>query len=93
MCPRVARISARLLDGDSEIAGHGRERGQKQVAEVVSFKIAGTGEAILKKLGEKILVFRERNQAVANITRRKHTQLAAQAPAGTAIIAYGNQAG
>src|SRR5579864_227374 len=82
-----------LLDSHSEVASHGRESRQKQVTEIVSFKIAGTGETKLKKLGEKIFVFRERHETVANIARRKHTQLAAQAATGSAIVTHGNQRG
>src|SRR5579864_4743876 len=83
----------RLLDGNGEVAGHGRERGQKQVAEVMSFKVAGAGEAILKKLGEKVFVFRERNEAIANVARRQHSQLTAQTPARSAVITYGDERG
>src|SRR5438309_9925291 len=57
----------RLLDSDGKVTGHGGERRQKQVAEVVPFQIACAGEAKLKQLGKKVLVFRERNQAVANV--------------------------
>ena len=59
----------------------------------MSFKIAGAGEAVLKKLGDEVLIFRDSNQAVAHVTGRQHAQLTAQAPAGTAIIAHGDKGG
>src|SRR5262249_27159240 len=58
------------------------------VAEIVAFQIAGAGEAMLEELGDQVLVFRDSNQAVANIARRKHAQFAAKTSAGAAIVAY-----
>ena len=82
-----------LLHRHAEIAGHGGESGQKQIAKAVAFKIARTGETILKQLGEKVFVFRDGHQAVANIAGRKHVQFTAQTSAGTAIITHGHDGG
>ena len=42
---------------------------------------------MLKQAGEQGFVFRERDDAVANISRRKHVELLAQASAGAAVVA------
>src|SRR5260370_29270238 len=81
------------LDGLGKVAGDGRERGRKQISETVAFKIAGTAETVLKEPGDKVLIFRYGNQAVANIARRNNIQFAPQPAAGATIVTDGHNGG
>ena len=42
---------------------------------------------MLKQAGEQGFVFGERNDAVANVSRREHVELFAQTSAGAAVVA------
>src|SRR5689334_20256513 len=80
-----------LFHGDGEVSRHGCKGRKKEIAKVVSFKITGAGKTKLKKFGDQVFVFRERNQAVPDIARRKHAQFTPQPATGTAIVTYGDQ--
>ena len=50
-------------------------------------------EAVLKELGEQGLVFGEGHHAVADVARREHVELAAQAAGTAAVVCHGDNGG
>lgn len=82
--------------GLGEVAGNIGERRQEQVAEAVAGESATNREAILEEAPKQCLIFREANEAVANVARGKNGILAAQAAGTSAIIGdgdYGDEVG
>ena len=77
----------RQPDGLAEVAGDGSQGGQEKIAEAMAFEPRPFDETMLKQAGEQGLVFRERDDAVANVSRRKHVELLAEASAGAAVVA------
>src|SRR5215469_2699528 len=49
-----------------------------------------SGKAVLKQLGKQSLIFRERDDAVAHVARRKHVELFTEAAARATVIADGD---
>ena len=58
---------------------------RKQIAEAVALESPAGLEAVLEQPREQGFVFGERHHAIADVARRQHVELAAQA-AGTAAI-------
>ena len=56
----------------------------------MSRKAAAGGETILEKFAEQVLVLRERDHAVAYVTRRKNAILASQAAGAAAVVRHGD---
>ncbi len=77
----------RQADGLAEVAGDGGQRRQKQIAEAVTFEARSFHETMLKQAGEQGFVFGEGDDAVADVARRQHVELFAQASAGAAVVA------
>ena len=50
-------------------------------------------EAVLKNLSQHRLVIGERNEAVANIARRRHAKVPTQAPRRASIVGQGDNRG
>ena len=92
MRPRVARICEDMLHGLGEVSGDAGERGDEEVAEAVAFEVA-LGEAVLEELREQVLVFGERDHAVADVAGRKHVEVFAQAAGGAAVVGDGDDGG
>ena len=72
----------------AEVAGDGRHGRKKKIAEVVSPHALACWEAVLEQAGQQGLVFGERHNTIAHIAGRRHVQLFAQPPAGTAVVAH-----
>ena len=94
MCPRVSRISEDSRTASLKSLVTAVNAARNKIAEAVAFEAGSFYETMLKQAGEQGLVFGESDDAVANISRREHVELLAQASAGAAIIAdrdYGAQ--
>src|SRR5450432_2055905 len=76
--------------GLRKIRSDGSERRQKEIAEAVPFEAGAFVEAVAKEFREQRFVSAEGDDAVANVARRKHVQLFAQAAAGSAVVADGD---
>src|SRR5437868_3571184 len=79
-----------FANGLSKVAGHASHRSYEQVSKIVSAERFAAFEAILKKLRKKSLIFRERHQAVADVTRGKDVEFFAKTPTGAAIVGDGD---
>src|SRR5208283_4019306 len=62
-----------------------RERGEKEITEVVAAQSVAAGKTVIEKLGEELFVLGQGHQAVADVTGRENAEIAAQA-AGTATL-------
>jgi hypothetical protein len=82
----------RHLHGLGEVAGDVGERGHEQVAEAVTLEIALV-EAVLEEPGEQVLVFGERDHAVANVAGGKHFEVFAKAAGGASVVGDGDDGG
>ena len=80
------------LDGLGEVSGDVGECGEEEIAEGVAFEVALI-EAVLKEPGEEMLVFGERDHAVADVAWGKHLEVFAEAAGGSAIVADGDDGG
>ena len=80
-------------DGFGEIAGDVRERGEKEIAEIVAGEAAAGVKAILKQAAEQGFVFRKGDHAVADVAGRKNTVLAAQTAGAAAVVGDGDDGG
>ena len=80
----------RQANGFGKIRGKRSECGQKQIAEAVAFKSRAFVESVTKELRQQRLVFAQSDNAVADVAGRKHVQLFAQASAGAAVVADGD---
>ena len=78
----------RGLHGVGKIAHDVGQRGKKEIAEAVSFQTASGMEAILEQTRQQGLILRQRHHAVADVARRQHLELAAQATGAAAVIAH-----
>ena len=74
-----------LGDGGVERADDLRQRGQEDVAEGVAGQLAAI-EAVPEEPVHQRLVLGQRDQAVADVARRRHRQVAPQAAAGAAVV-------
>ena len=72
-------LPRRAFTASAKIARELRQRGQKQVAEAMAFQSAAAGEPVLEQPRQQRFVLRQRHHAVADIARRQHVELAAQA--------------
>ena len=86
MCPARGQHLGRKLDGVPEVPGHLRQRGHKQIAEVVPDQLSACPEPVPEKLGDQILVFRKGDHAVPQVPRRQHVEVLAQPPARPAVV-------
>ena len=87
MCPRVSRISedsrtASLKSLVTEVSA-----ARNRLPKLWPSSPDPFDETMLKQAGEQGLVFRESDDAVANVSRRKHVELLAQTSAGAAVVA------
>ena len=57
------------------------------------FQTAAAGEAVLKEPGQERGVFAEGDHAIANVARRQHVELAAEASGAAAIVGHSNDRG
>ncbi len=80
----------RKAHGFGEILSDGSERREKKIAEAVAFKARAFFEAMAEKLGEQGFIFAEGDDAVADVAGRKHVEFFAQASAGAAVVADGD---
>ena len=80
-------------DGFGKIAGNVRERGEKEVAEVMADEAASGVETILEKAAEQGFVLRKGDHAVADVTRRENAVFAAKAAGASAVIGNGDDGG
>src|SRR4029434_1017069 len=80
-------------NGFREIAGNVRERGEKEVAEIMSFQPVARAETKLKQPAEQRFVFGEGHHAVADVPRGEDTILAAQAAGAAAVVGDGDDCG
>lgn len=80
----------RQSDRFSEIAGDFRQGREKKIPKTVTAQTAVAAKAVLEKTRQQIRVFRQRDHAVAYITRRKHLQLVTETPGTAAIIRNGH---
>ena len=80
------------LHGLGEVAGDVGERGDEEVAEVVAFEVA-LREAVLEETGEEMLVFGERDHAVADVAGGEHVEVFAEAAGGAAVVGDGDDGG
>ena len=79
--------------GFGEIAGDVRQRGEKQIAEIVADEAAAGVKAILEEAAEQSFVLRERDHAVANVAGRQDAVFAAQAAGTAAVVGDGDDGG
>jgi hypothetical protein len=77
----------RQANGFAEIAGDGGQCREEKVAEAMSFKTRSLYEPVLKQTGEQGFIFREGDDAVADISGRKHVELFAETSTGAAVVA------
>ena len=87
MWPRVSKNFGGEPHGFGKIGSQGSERGQKQIAEAVTFESRAFVEAVTEKPGQQGFVFAEGDDAVADVAGRKHVEFLAQAAAGAAVVA------
>jgi len=76
-----------------EIPSQVRHRGQEQVAETVPLQSVAVGETKLKQPAHQCFIFGERHHAVANVTRRQHVEIAAQAARTAPVVGYRHHRG
>ncbi len=74
-----------LGDGGVERADHLGQRGQEDVAEGVACELSAI-EAVPEEPVHERLVLGQRDQAVADVARRRHREVAPQAAAGAAVV-------
>ena len=60
----------READGFSKIAGQVRKRGEKKITEAVPAQFTAFFETMLKEFRQQCLIFRQRDDAIADITWR-----------------------
>ncbi len=77
------------LDGLGEVSGDGGEGGEEEVAEAVAVEVAVL-EAVLEEVGEEVLVFGERDHAVAHVSGGEHVEFFAEAAGGAAVVGDGD---
>ena len=87
MCPRVSRISEDSRTASLKSLVTEVNAARKQIAEAMAFEPRPFDETMLKQAGEQGFVFGEGDDAVANVSRRKHVELLAETSAGAAVIA------
>jgi hypothetical protein len=80
------------LDGLGEISSDVGERGEEEVSEGVAFEIAVL-KAILKEAGEEVLIFGERDHAVADVSGRQHFEIFAETAGGATVVRDGDDSG
>ena len=83
----------RQLDGVGKVAGNLGERGDKEVAEVVSLERVAAAEAMGEEPGQQIFFLAERDHAVAQVAGRQHVEVLAQAAGGAAVVGDGDHGG
>ena len=76
-----------------EIARDMGERGEEEVTEIMADEAAAGAKAILKEAPQQSLVLRQRDHAVANITRRKNAILAPKTAGAAAVIGDSDDGG
>lgn len=81
------------MNGFGKVAGDMGERGEEQVAEIVADQAAPGVKAVLEKAAEQRFVFRKRDHAVADVTRRQHAVFAAKTAGTAAIVGDGDNRG
>src|SRR5579885_3719903 len=64
------------------------ERRQEQVPEAVPFQSTAIGKSVLEQPRKQRLILRQRDHAIADIARREHVEIAAQAARTAAIVRY-----
>jgi hypothetical protein len=84
--------AGRLGHRPVEASEHICQPGQEQVAEAVPRQLPGR-EPVLEELPDERLVLGQRDQAAAQVARRRHREVAAQAAARPAVIGDGNDGG
>ena len=67
-----------------------RERGEKEIAQIVAAQSVAAGKAVIEELGEKLFVLGERHQAVADVAGRKNAEIAPQAAGTAALVGDGD---
>ncbi len=77
-------------NGLGEVAGHLGEGGDEEVAEVMAAQFGALAEAVTEELGDEALIFGESDHAVAQISRRQHVEIAAEAAAGATVVGDGD---
>ncbi len=76
-----------------KIAGDAGQGGQEEVAEGMADQAAAVREAVLEEARQQVLVVGQRDDAVADVARRQHAELAPQASGGAAVVGDGDDAG
>jgi len=80
------------LDGLGEVSGDAGEGGEEEVAEAVAFEVA-LGKTVLEELGEQGFVFREGDEAVAEVAGGKDVEVFAEAAGGATVVGDGDDGG
>ena len=86
MCPRVSRISEDSRTASLKSLVTEVNAARNKIAEAMAFEPRPFDETMLKQAGEQGFVFRESDDAVANVSRREHVELLAETSAGAAVI-------
>jgi len=76
-----------------EIPGNVRERGQKEIPEIVADQAASRLKAILKKAAEKRFVFRKRDHAIADVAGRQNSILTSKTTGASTVVSNRNNGG
>ena len=87
MCPRVSRISDDRRTASLKSLVIEVRAARNRLPKLWPSRPDPFDETMLKQAGEQGLIFGERDDAVANVARRQHVELLAQASAGAAVVA------
>ena len=82
-----------LLDGGGEVAGNLREGGQHQVADGMALEPLALDEPVLQQPLERRVGRGNSRQAVPDVTRGQHTEVAAQSPGAPALVGHRHDGG
>jgi hypothetical protein len=74
------------LDRSREVAGDVGQRGEHEIAERVSIETVPSLEAKLEERREQCVVFSQRHETIADVTRRDDAEVAPQSPGASAIV-------
>jgi hypothetical protein len=77
-------------NGFGEISCNVCERSEKEIAEIVADEPAAGVKAVLEQAPKQRFIFREGDHAIAYVTWRKNSILAAKTPRAAAVIRDGN---
>ncbi len=83
----------RMFHRLAEIAGNRGHGRKEQVAETVSAQSFAGREAVLEQPRQQRFLLRKRDNAAAHVAGSGQVQFFAQAPAGSAIVAYRHNRG